>query len=121
MRLVPCLTFSVLYLDLMRAVSCARHRVGSNSFNAWASMDQEFCPGYNQLWNKLLWDARQAVDADLKLYWEEAKYTCVVLMSDEWTDATQRLLINVLHQPPRARSSVLQRIARATLISTDYC
>lgn len=71
-------------------------------------------PGYNPVRDKLLQDARQRLDADLELYWEEANYTGVTLMSDGWTDTSHRPLMNVLEPRPRARASSLQRIARAS-------
>ena len=41
------------------------------------------------------------MDADLELYWQEADYTCVVLMSDGWTDSSHRPLMNVLTATPK--------------------
>jgi hypothetical protein len=58
-------------------------------------------PGYNPLRDRLLRDARQRVDADLELYWQEAEYTGVVLMSDGWTDPSHRPLMNVLAATPK--------------------
>lgn len=58
-------------------------------------------PGYNPLRDRLLRDARQRVDADLEVYWQEAEYTGVTLMSDGWTDPSHRPLMNVLAATPK--------------------
>jgi hypothetical protein len=58
-------------------------------------------PGYNHLQDKLPKDAWQRVDGELELFWEEAEYTGVVLVSDGWTDTSHRPLMNVLAATPK--------------------
>ena len=58
-------------------------------------------PGYNRLRDKLLKGAVIRLDADMEVYWEEAKYTGITLMSDGWTDPNHRPLMNVLASTPK--------------------
>jgi hypothetical protein len=58
-------------------------------------------PGYNRLRDKLLKDAVIRLDAEMDVYWEEAKYTGITLMSDVWTDTSHRPLMNVLAATPK--------------------
>lgn len=77
-------------------------------------------PGYNPLRDRLLRDARQRVDADLEVYWQEAKYTGIVLMSDGWTDASHRPLMNVLAATPKGHCFLFAENCEGHIKDTQY-
>ena len=65
-------------------------------------------PGYNRIRERLLQDAVQRLDVRMKLFWEEAVRTGIVLMSDGWTDTCHRPLMKYWQARPRALPSSLQ-------------
>ena len=68
----------------------------------------------------MLRDARPRVDADLELYWQEAKYTGIVLMSDGLTDASHRPLMNVLAATPKGHCFLFAEKCEGHLKEAQY-
>ena len=60
------------------------------------------------------------MDADRELYWQEAEYTGVVLMSDGWTDSSHRPLISVLAATPKGSCFLFAENCEGHIKDAEY-
>ena len=94
---------------------CAGRQLGALLHSAWVKYGEGYTgPSYNRLRGKLLQNAVVRLNADLVLYWEEAEYTGITLMSDGWTDTSHRPLMNVLAATPKGSCFLFAENVRAS-------
>ena len=78
-------------------------------------------PGYNCLRDNLLKDTVERLDADLAVYWEEAEYSGVTVMSDGWTDPSHCPLLNVIAATPKGSCFLFADNCEGEYKDAEFC